>query len=269
MQKPYDYICALLSLCLLILLIPQHSFAQSSDRDSQKIKVMVLGTFHFHHAPDYYDILSPAKQKELESVLDKLSEFGPTKIALEASYKDSSKFDSLYQQYRKGNHQLTSNERQQLGFRLADQLDHETVYAIDYKQPWPYGEVMGWAKENSPDFLKIYDNWKKSINSYQDSLYKNATLTEIFEWLNSNNHNKRLDEIRIQRSTLGGGSNFVGVKTMSSSYNRNLKIFANLIRYAQSGDRILVIYGSGHNYFLREFVQMHPDTKLVETLDYL
>lgn len=271
MMKQYNK--SILFVALLGLILTTHNTLaqtnQSFEKRSQKIEVMVVGTFHFHHAPEFYDITAPSKQKELKSVINSLAEFQPTKIALEASYKDSAKFDSLYKQYRAGNHQLTSNERQQLGFRLADRFNHITVYPIDHQQPWPYGEVMGWANENSPDFLKIYDEWKNSMNSYQDSLYNHAALTDILKWLNSEEHNKRLDEIRIQRSTLGKASNYVGVKTLTSSYNRNLKIFANLVRYAEAGDRIIVIYGSGHNNFLKKFVQMHPDTKLVETLDYL
>lgn len=257
---------------LLVLLSIKSSIGQPTNHaesKSQKIQVMVLGTFHFHHAPDYYDILSPKNQRELDTVITNLSEFNPTKIALEASFKDSAKFDSLYRQYRAGQHRLNNNERQQLGFRLADRLNHKAVYSIDHKQPWPYSEVMGWAKENSPEFLNIYNDWKESNNNRQDSLYKHATLAEILQWLNSEDHDKKLDEIRIQRSTLGEGDNYVGLKTLTSSYNRNLKIFANLNRYAEPGDRILIIYGSGHNYFLQEFVQMHPDMELVETLDYL
>ena len=44
----------------------------------------------------------------------------------------------------------------------------------------------------------------------------------------------------------------MGAKPISSFYERNLDIFA-----------------ASHEYFLRVIVQMHPDTKLVETLDYL
>jgi len=269
MQKSCDYISTLLILCVIVLIIPQFSLAQANNQDSQKVKVMVLGTFHFHHAPDYFDILSPANQQQLDSVINSIAEFEPTKITLEASYKDSAKFDSLYQQFRAGKHQLTSNERQQLGFRLADQFDHETVYPVDYILRWPYQEVMSWAEKNQPSFLEFYDQWQKKGAVYEEELYKNATLTEHLQWLNSKSYRDRLKKLRMKRLELGAGSNFVGAKPISSSYERNLKIFANIIKYAEPGDRIIAIFGASHGYFLREFVQMHPDTKLVETLDYL
>lgn len=257
---------------LAFLLMSHTSIAQSTqhkDSKHQKIQVMVLGTFHFHHAPDFFDIMSPSNQKQLDTVINSIAEFQPTKITLEASFKDSAKFDSLYQQYRAGNHQLTNNERQQLGFRLANRFDHETVYSVDYILRWPYQEVMSWAKENKPSFLDFYDQWQKEGDEYEEELYKNATLTEHLEWLNSKSYRNRLKKLRMKRLELGAGSNFVGVKPISSSYERNLKIFANIIKYAEPGDRIITIFGASHGYFLREFVQMHPNTELIETLDYL
>ncbi len=256
---------------LLLTAIPNHATSQHNidPQGESQTKVMVLGTFHFHKTPDFYDIMDEDKQQELKAVINSLTGFRPDKIALEASYKDSAKIDSLYQRYVAGTHELTNNERQQLGFRLAEKLNHPSVYSIDYKQPWPYGKVMKWAKENKPGYIEFYKNWKKSIGSYQDSLFKHATLRENLKWLNSKPHDDRLHEVRMRTAELGGGSNFVGTKTMASSYERNLKIFSNLAHIAESGDRILVIYGSGHNYFLKEFVEMHPDMNLVEVADYL
>jgi hypothetical protein len=36
-------------------------------------------------------------------------------------------------------------------------------------------------------------------------------------------------------------------------YLRNAKSFAKLMTVAEPGDRILVVYGAGHNYWLRHF----------------
>ena len=273
-----DYImniCGKIFIALFLIYpvcIISHVFAQSPDKlgkESSKVEVMVLGTFHFHHSPDYYDINTPRHQQELDQVLASLAEFAPGKIMLEATYKDSTKFDSLYQKYRAGDLDLSRNERQQLGFRLAERLDHETVYAVDYELSWPYGEVMGWAKKNAPEFMQFYENWKKRIGSYEEQLYREATLSEHLRWLNSDSYRQRLKNLRMRRLELGAGSNFVGAKPITSSYERNLKIFAYILRYAEPGDRVITIFGASHGYFLREFVRMHPNTKLVETLDYL
>ena len=38
---------------------------------------------------------------------------------------------------------------------------------------------------------------------------------------------------------------------------------------ARPGDRIVVIYGAGHGYWLREFARTTPGFRLVEANDYL
>ena len=52
-------------------------------------------------------------------------------------------------------------------------------------------------------------------------------------------------------------------------YARNAEIFANITEIAEPGDRILIVYGSGHNYWLRHFAQETPGFELVEATPYL
>jgi hypothetical protein len=52
-------------------------------------------------------------------------------------------------------------------------------------------------------------------------------------------------------------------------YLRNAKIFAKLQSVTRRGDRVLVIYGSGHNYWLRHFAQSAPGSISVDPTPYL
>jgi len=52
-------------------------------------------------------------------------------------------------------------------------------------------------------------------------------------------------------------------------YKRNLRIFANLTRIAEPGDRIFIIYGQGHIKILSDLVVESPDFCLVDPLPYL
>jgi len=73
--------------------------AQSSKYDIPKrektVKVMVLGVFHFNNPNADYakfagiDVLTPQRQKEIESVVDQLARFEPTKIALERPVREA------------------------------------------------------------------------------------------------------------------------------------------------------------------------------------
>ena len=52
-------------------------------------------------------------------------------------------------------------------------------------------------------------------------------------------------------------------------YLRNAKIFGKLMTLAQPDDRILVIYGAGHNYWLRHFARETPGFTNVDPRPYL
>ncbi len=52
-------------------------------------------------------------------------------------------------------------------------------------------------------------------------------------------------------------------------YTRNCYIFSNILSVIQPGDRAVVIMGQGHEYLLREFVQLNPDLVFVDSLNYL
>src|SRR5207249_8063666 len=60
-----------------------------------------------------------------------------------------------------------------------------------------------------------------------------------------------------------------GAELNAAWYQRNGKIFAKLTQIAQPGDRVLVVFGSGHAFWLRHFIQNTPGFQLIEPGDYL
>lgn len=234
-----------------------------------KVQVMVLGSFHFEGAPDSDGVLASEQQEEIRAVVDSLSRFRPTELALEEVPADSARLDSLYRAYRAGEHELTANERQQLGFRLASRMNHERVWAIDHKLPWPNRKAVQWAKKHQPGFLDYYRRWREDRRAVQDSLMREASVRHILIHLNSREYLRGLKELRMRKLELGAGEEYLGVAPVLSMYERDLKIFANLTRIADPGDRILVIYGTGHVSHLRTFVRNHPEMELVDPLGYL
>jgi hypothetical protein len=52
-------------------------------------------------------------------------------------------------------------------------------------------------------------------------------------------------------------------------YMRNAKIFGKLMIAARPGDRVLVVYGSGHNYWLRHFATTTPGFQNIDPTPYL
>ena len=67
----------------------------------------------------------------------------------------------------------------------------------------------------------------------------------------------------------GNGAEQPGVVLLNSWQARNNAICARLVQLAKPDDRIVVVYGSGHSYLLRQCVREMPEFKLVEANDFL
>ncbi|NGP77903.1 hypothetical protein G3570_14740 [Balneolaceae bacterium YR4-1] len=239
------------------------------EQEEPSIEVLVVGSFHFNSVPEFYDMESEEKQSEIYTLVNNLAEFRPDKIALEFERKDSSYVDSLYRAYRNDNHELRVNEREQVGFRLAKQLDHQKVQAIDYKKPWGMEKVLKWAKKNDPKFVEFVEQWQKDNARLDSILFNSKTIGQILSLQASDAYLDRIQEARMQIMEVGADENYLGIEPNASVYKRNMRIFANLTSIADPGDRILIVYGAGHSYFFNEFISQHPDMKLADPHRYL
>jgi hypothetical protein len=68
---------------------------------------------------------------------------------------------------------------------------------------------------------------------------------------------------------LGDGNEQPGADLNAMWYLRNAKIFAKLINVAKPGDRVLVVYGAGHGYWLRHFASTTPGYSSIDVRPYL
>jgi len=76
------------------------------------------------------DVLAPRRQAEIAHVVAALKEFRPTRIAVERQAGDT-RIARDYADYLAGTHELTRNEIEQLGFRLARELGHTAIHPVD------------------------------------------------------------------------------------------------------------------------------------------
>lgn len=262
------YLVQYLAILIICLSVTLPATAQT-DESEAPIEVLVLGTFHFKYAPDHNPIDAPEQQREIKALNESLLKFKPTKVALEFERNKSDLVDSLYQAYLQGKHQLTVNERQQVGFRIAQEMDHSKVYSIDYVKPWGMGPAIEWAKKNQPEFVEFFNEWQRNNDHVDSVMHANKTIPEILRFYNEETLLGSLQEARMKYLEVGAGENYIGVKPLASVYERNMRIFANLIEIAKPGDRILIVYGAGHTYFFHRFIEQHPDMKLVPVANYL
>ncbi len=242
---------------------------------SHQASVLILGTYHFANPGldiakmEVADVLSVEKQREITAVLHTLATFQPTKIAIEAPYDQAESLNKLYAAYRADRHELTRNEIQQLGFRLAAQLNHEQIYPIDHPgSPIPFEAALAYAEVHQPDFLKKFQEtiarWEAESNRHQQTL----AVGEILRKVNSLEAIAEDHQIYLDFTAVGAGGTYIGAEVLAGWYDRNIRIFANLQQIAVPDDRILLIYGAGHLAILQELARNSSQFELVNTLDY-
>ena len=268
---------------LLIVSLPGTLKAQlgNVNQDAEeKPKLVVLGTYHMATTTsnviniDADDVTTPERQREMLELIGKLRKFNPTKIALECDYEANDKVQKQYNDYLEGTYKLARNESDQIGFRLGKELGHKKVYCIDW----------GIFPDDPLYNYETYSRQHPKLNDYLDELYKDnedmasksaekIASRSIIENLIVENQPENIDEDHqgyFNLLRIAKGDEYVGANYLSWWYGRNLKILANIIRFTESpDDRILVVYGAGHNKLLNQLAIESAFYEVESPLKYL
>jgi len=244
------------------------------------IEVLVLGSYHMDNpgrdlANARIDpVTTPARQKELEAVAKELARFRPTAVAVERVATDQQSLaDQGYARFTPAELLRNNDERVQVGYRLARQAGVTRVYAVDADGDFPFEGVQAWAAANGRKADLDREMAKPvAMTERFTAEQKNRSVAEM---LRINNLQTR-DGAELSQGNsyyqllrYGQGKDQPGARLNAAWYERNAVIFANLMRVARPGDRIVLLYGGGHAYWLRHFVSATPGYRLVDVERYL
>ena len=172
---------------------------------------------------------------------------------------------------------LTQNadERVQIGFRLARQLGQKVVYGIDEQSDtvdyFPFDKVQAYAQEHGRTaMLEAFHAQVEAALKSLDEAQRTQPLRLLLAQVNE--PARALAEQRDFYNALlplGDAKAQPAADLNAGWYLRNAKIFAKLTQVVQPGDRVLVIFGGGHLYWLRHFARETPGFLLVEPGEYL
>ena len=100
---------------------------------------------------------------------------------------------------------------------------------------------------------------------------KEGTVGEALRFMNREESVRQGQQLYVEGLKPDPYSNALYGNTdpVANWYKRNLRIFTNVYRIAEPGDRILLLIGSGHNAILRQLAIDSGDFCLVDTLAYL
>jgi hypothetical protein len=281
MNRPHPLVRIALPVLLLFCFCAASRTLAAGTPDPAPVEVLVLGTYHMGnpgrdlHNLEADDVTSPQRQAELAEVARRLARFRPTKIALEYAVDAPDREVQAYRSFQPAALAGAHDERVQIGFRLARALGHEAVYGIDEQSEtvdyFPYDRVRTFAaREHREAELARSERAGEAFVAAMAERQRTATVGEMLAWLNDPaalTRDHRTGYLSLV--PLGTGGEFPGAELNAMWYLRNAKIFAKLAAITRPGDRVLVVFGAGHAYWLRELARGVPGFRLVDANDYL
>jgi len=249
------------TLALLLCTLGVHA------QNPARAEVLVLGTYHMANpARDIFntqadDVLAPKRQAEIAQVIEVLKRFNPTRIAIESS---DDRRPKQYADYLAGKHELSRNEIEQLGFRLAKELGHKTIYPVDVdgEFPWPrlvkYAKATGREKELDALMAEVGGMVKR-----QNEYLASHTILEMLLYMNSDAKVAEDLGYYFREAQFGEPYDWAGADLLADWFRRNMRIYTNVTGLIESpNERVLVIYGAGHLGWLQWAFESNPKLRL-------
>lgn len=244
---------------------------------SNLLSIIIIGTDHFEKSSvqDYgkteeLDIFSQRKQMEIHNIVTSLKEYAPTKIVLEYPLKYQSSLTDEYQKYLAGNFKLSANERHQIGFKLATELGHENIFAVDWNEEEGVPDIFDYMQRHETEKSRqiFVDIGKMIAEANEKSL--TSTIGEYLLFLNEAQQVRKNHQLYMDIALIGEDDENIGAKWVANYwYYRNLLIYKNIKNLACESDRLLVIYGVGHVYMLNQLVHEGDQFNIEYPGDYL
>lgn len=234
-----------------------------------QLQVMILGIYHMANPGmdainrESDDVLSDRRQAEIRDLVERLARFSPDKVLLEAPY-GSPRSQERYAAYLEGNHELTRNEIDQVGYRLAERLGHAAVYPVDYPM-FQDGTALEFYQAHNPDSKEdgseIRASWE-ALSEADGERQQASTIAEYLGHLNSTDWWAfDLDGRYALQTSMRYAlyDQYAGADLLTSWYKRNLRIVTNIYRSVDDDDeRVLLMMGAGHNRILWDLVDTSP-----------
>lgn len=269
----------------LVFVVAASVFGQEAQ---PKIKVYLLGTFHFAQTDSTYDVLSEQHQRSIAKLCESIQRHRPDKVFVERmpEFEYQNRVDSLYQVYRAGQFKPRRNEIYQVGFRVAKALGHPTIYQCDH--PGMYGtyyqQCLEYAEKNGQmDILNAKakgttQTLEDRINN--DSLFRKLDLLDYLKWLNSEPLQRASHAHYINVypqvgytdvfDTKRDDNYFLGSELTADWYRRNIKIYSKMIAQLDYSEQaIFLLIGNDHVPIIRHLFESNPWFEVVATEEWL
>lgn len=246
-----------------------------------QVEVMVLGTYHMHN-PDLDevnfeadDVLTEDRQAELQDLVGLLADWEPDRIAVERPYNINEELNHVYRRYRNEEYNYSEepefsgdyeekitdcrSEVVQIGFRLADFLNHEQVVAIEeHPEPKRYRPDPFDSRDIS-SFPKTPYGDSERPNLDEEDVLRQLSIPEYLARINQESRLRNNHNLMFDRSLRMVDDDFGSPLALTYWYDRNIRMVHHLWRgMSPKDDRLFLIVGSGHVRILRHLLNEAP-----------
>ncbi|MEO6076601.1 MAG: DUF5694 domain-containing protein [Dokdonella sp.] len=253
---------------------PMLSFAAAPA--NEPAVVMIMGVFHFANPgmdavkSNVIDVMTPDNQAYLDRLTKRLAEFHPTDVLLECASTDQAAMDKKLDGYRKGSVVLSTNEVDQIGFRVAKAAGVKTITCFDeQKVGWDAEPMLDFMKANDPKMQTSLDATLKSMSERQSREQSTLTLPVLLHLSNDAARDRENKDLYISTNVVDAGGGFAGADAASSWWHRNFRMYANVQKAAAPGHRVLVVAGSGHTAILKDLLAIDTKRQSEDVTKYL
>ncbi|PHR94395.1 MAG: hypothetical protein COA69_02020 [Robiginitomaculum sp.] len=276
MKTFFAFTCALwLSACTTLQGNPS-----PSPINDQSIQIMVLGTYHFKAsqtdlvAIEAGNVLSPKKQSELNALAIAMAEFKPNVIITERETKAPEYIDTKYADFGPEMLAKNSNERVQVAYRIAHVANVTRVYGID-EQPtegepdyFPFDTLNQHAKATGQDELlaEILATLQNKVEMFMEET-EDMTISVRLHDVNTGLISS--PSFYYQLAQFDIGEDQPAAELQAYWFMRNAKIFSKIMDVTKPGDKVIIVYGAGHKFWLDHFVQNTPGFTHISPASYL
>jgi hypothetical protein len=239
--------------------------------------VMLFGVFHFANPGrdvvrvDQIDVSTAENQAYLDALAERLCAFEPTTILLEIDRSREPAIQTELEAYRAGTLELpSSSENYQLGFRVAKTCGVAAIHGFDESEiGWNAGPLFEYLETDAPDWFGAFNALIAEISADTAAAHRELGLREMLLRTNDPEQDRRNKDLYLFTNAAGAGQGFEGADATARWWHRNIRMLANIQRYATAGERVLVVAGQGHTAVLRDFLAIDGRIRAHDVRDYL
>lgn len=219
-------------------------------------------------------VLTERRQQELAELANALAEFNPTVVVTERVTEAPDYIDPKYVGFTDATLLESENERVQVAYRLAKQAGVTRVHGID-EQPsagepdyFPFDKVMEHASATGQqDAIGAFlAGMQKIVEDFTADTVEDHIALKL---LTINTGSMSAPDFYYALSEFDQGEDQPGAELQAYWFMRNAKIWSKLMDVTQPGDRVVVVYGAGHKYWLEHMADHTDGYVLVDPAPYL